>query len=362
MTRLERLHLLFSGGLNAVRDFGRHLLKKKLLLGFLATAALVCLTIGLSLTGPSWLRLEILSRALTATYDAWRQVISASLLVPPARGSHGSEESLLDLRIILALLLGAGTSFVCNFAWTTIRERRAGRAAGNNDAAGQNEVANGAVAGPGAQTFDIPDNACYFCIRRPATSKCGSCRLVYYCCRLCQMQAWRKHRHVCGAAAAAASRIHRSRSLISPSQWRDLVDYCDYVKGLVPSTTVVPTAPEMVARILHKIGGYIRQRPELVCQPMADAVWAAALSMRSEGLPDRLYMAWAWGFLEASVESGSADAFLAALRINEAGAADLPRVNRWMKRGLCQALLMLNKRQEVGGFFRAAPMQQLLYF
>lgn len=187
-------------------------------------------------------------------------------------------------------------------------------------------------------------------------------RLVYYCCRLCQMQAWRKHRHVCGAAAAAASRIHRSRSLISPSQWRDLGDYCDYVKSLVPSTTVVPTAPEVVAEILRKIGGYIRQRPELVSQQMADAAWAQALSMRSEGQPDRLHMAWAWGFLEAAVESGSADAFLMALRINDAAAADLPRVNRWMKRGLCQALLMLNKRQEVGGFFRAAPMQQLLYF
>lgn len=176
------------------------------------------------------------------------------------------------------------------------------------------------------------------------------------------MQAWRKHRHVCGAAAAAATRIQRSRSLISPSQWRDLVEYCDFVKSLVPSATVIPTAPEMVAGILLRIGGYVRLRPDLVCQPMADAAWAFALSMRSEGAPDRLHMAWAWGFLEAAVESGSADAFLAALRINDAGAADLPRVNRWMKRGLCQALLMLNKRQEVGGFFRAAPMQQVLYF
>ncbi|CAI5501169.1 unnamed protein product [Closterium sp. Naga37s-1] len=189
-------------------------------------------------------------------------------------------------------------------------------------------------------------------------------RLVYYCCRLCQMQAWRKHRHVCGAAAAAAARIQRTRALLTPSQWRALGEFGDAVRALIPAHLLVPTQPDLVASALLKIAAYVRQRPHLVHQPMADAVWAAALSMRGEGASPRLYMAWAWGFLEAAVESGSVDAFLAALRIDPAagGAADLPRVNRWMKRGLCQALLMLNKRQEVGAFFRHAPRQQLLYF
>ncbi|CAI5495396.1 unnamed protein product [Closterium sp. Naga37s-1] len=188
--------------------------------------------------------------------------------------------------------------------------------------------------------------------------------LVYYCCRLCQMQAWRKHRHVCGAAAAAAARIQRTRALLTPSQWRALGEFGDAVRALIPAHLLVPTQPDLVASALLKIAAYVRQRPHLVQQPMADAVWAAALSMRGEGASPRLYMAWAWGFLEAAVESGSVDAFLAALRIDPAvgGAADLPRVNRWMKRGLCQALLMLNKRQEVGAFFRHAPRQQLLYF
>ncbi|CAI5458341.1 unnamed protein product [Closterium sp. Yama58-4] len=189
-------------------------------------------------------------------------------------------------------------------------------------------------------------------------------RLVYYCCRFCQMQAWRKHRHVCGAAAAAAARIQRTRALLTPSQWRALGEFGDAVRALIPAHLLVPTQPDLVAATLLKIAAYVRQRPHLVAQPMADAVWAAALSMRGEGASPRLYMAWAWGFLEAAVESGSVDAFLAALRIDAAGggAADLPRVNRWMKRGLCQALLMLNKRQEVGAFFRHAPRQQLLYF
>jgi len=62
------------------------------------------------------------------------------------------------------------------------------------------------------------------------------------------MQAWRKHRHVCGAAARHAHPAQPQPHL--PSQWRDLVDYCDFIKSLVPSATVIPTAPEMVAGIL----------------------------------------------------------------------------------------------------------------
>ena len=193
----------------------------------------------------------------------------------------------------------------------------------------------------------------------------GSCRrrLVYYCCRLCQMQAWRKHRHVCGAAAAAASRIHGSNPLLSPSQWRALAEYCEHVRSLLPSDAVIPSSPEEVVQVLIKMADYLRSHPEVLCQAMADGVWAAALSLRSEGAPNRMHMAWAWGFLEACVESGSnADMFLAALRVGPGGATDIPRVTRWVKRGLCQALLMLNKRQEVGAFLRSAPRQQLLYF
>lgn len=191
-------------------------------------------------------------------------------------------------------------------------------------------------------------------------------RLVYYCCRMCQMQAWRKHRHVCGAASAAASRIHRSRALVTPSQWRAIVEYAAFVRTLVHASPsqLVPSCPAHVVAVLLKIRVYVRSCPELVHQEVADSVWAAALGLRSEGSPagERLHLAWAWGFLEASVESGSPDAFLAALRITEDGPEDLPRVSRWMRRGLCQALLMLNKRQEVKDFFRVAPRQQLLYY
>ena len=176
------------------------------------------------------------------------------------------------------------------------------------------------------------------------------------------MQAWRKHRHVCGAAAAAAARIHRSPTLLTPSQWRALTEYTNFVQSLLHPSQLVPTCPAHVAATLLKIRDYVRTCPEIVCQEMADSVWATALSMRSEGAPGRFHMAWAWGFLEASVESQGADAFLTALRIGDDGPQDLPRVNRWMKRGLCQALLMLNKRQEVGEFFRVAPRQQLLYY
>ncbi|CAI7843826.1 unnamed protein product [Closterium sp. NIES-53] len=287
----------------------------------------------------------------------------------------------IDFSVLAALLIGATGSLTINFLIqrnfalvpisaappaTAAAAGAAGGGVAGEAGAGAEAGAVGEVGnpGPGLMAFDIPDNACYFCVRRPATSKCGSCRLVYYCCRLCQMQAWRKHRHVCGAAAAAAARIQRTRALLTPSQWRALGEFGDAVRALIPAHLLVPTQPDLVASALLKIAAYVRQRPHLVHQPMADAVWAAALSMRGEGASPRLYMAWAWGFLEAAVESGSVDAFLAALRIDPAagGAADLPRVNRWMKRGLCQALLMLNKRQEVGAFFRHAPRQQLLYF
>ncbi|GJP35157.1 hypothetical protein CLOM_g19670 [Closterium sp. NIES-68] len=288
----------------------------------------------------------------------------------------------VDLSVLAALLVGAAGSLSINFllqrnfalipvsAATAPAAAAAAGAAGagvggtGEGAGAEAGAAGGEVGdpGPGLVAFDIPDNACYFCVRRPATSKCGSCRLVYYCCRLCQMQAWRKHRHVCGAAAAAAARIQRTRALLTPSQWRALGEYGDAVRALLPPHLLVPTQPDLVAAALLKMAAYVRQRPHLVTQPMADAVWGAALSMRGEGLAPRLHMAWAWGFLEASVESGGVDAFLGALRIDAHGAADLPRVNRWMKRGLCQALLMLNKRQEVGAFFRHAPRQQLLYF
>ncbi|CAI5500535.1 unnamed protein product [Closterium sp. Naga37s-1] len=288
----------------------------------------------------------------------------------------------IDFSVLAALLIGAAGSLTINFliqrnfALVPISAAAPPTAATAAGAAGAGAGAAGAGAevgaaggevgdpGPGLFAFEIPDNACYFCVRRAATSKCGSCRLVYYCCRMCQMQAWRKHRHVCGAAAAAAARIQRTRALLTPSQWRALGEYGDAVRALIPAHLLVPTQPDLVASALLKMAAYVRQRPQLVAQPMADAVWAAALSMRGEGASPRLYMAWAWGFLEATVESGSVDAFLAALRIDAAGggAADLPRVNRWMKRGLCQALLMLNKRQEVGAFFRHAPRQQLLYF
>ncbi|CAI6003912.1 unnamed protein product [Closterium sp. NIES-64] len=315
--------------------------------------------------------------------------LAVALLIAGCYLSHEYVGSLLprvsvsiDFSVLAALLIGATGSLTINFliqrnfalvpisaappAAAAAAGAAAGGVAGEAGAGGEAGAAGGEVGnpGPGLMAFDIPDNACYFCVRRPATSKCGSCRLVYYCCRLCQMQAWRKHRHVCGAAAAAAARIQRTRALLTPSQWRALGEFGDAVRALIPAHLLVPTQPDLVASALLKIAAYVRQRPHLVNQPMADAVWAAALSMRGEGASPRLYMAWAWGFLEAAVESGSVDAFLAALRIDPAvgGAADLPRVNRWMKRGLCQALLMLNKRQEVGAFFRHAPRQQLLYF
>eukprot|EP00271_Cylindrocystis_brebissonii_P023417 TRINITY_DN9700_c0_g1_i1.p1 TRINITY_DN9700_c0_g1~~TRINITY_DN9700_c0_g1_i1.p1 ORF type:complete len:294 (-),score=41.39 TRINITY_DN9700_c0_g1_i1:728-1609(-) len=205
---------------------------------------------------------------------------------------------------------------------------------------------------------DIPNNACYYCIRRPAMSKCGGCRLVYYCGRFCQMQAWRKHRHVCGAASAATNRIQLSSKAISPSQWRALQEYTEAVRELLVLPGVIPASPAVAARVLCRIAAYVSDHPELVCQEMADSAWAAATSMRNDGTADRLHMAWAWGFLEATVESGSADNFLLALGIGNGrhvGQADLGRVNRWMRRGLCQALLMLTRKHEVGAFLRSAP-------
>lgn len=206
--------------------------------------------------------------------------------------------------------------------------------------------------------IEIPDNACYFCIRQTATSKCGGCRLVYYCGRVCQMQAWRKHRHVCGAAAAATNRIQRSSQSITPSQWRALQEFSDHVNGLLSVHGVIPASSMLAAQTLCKIGEYVKEHPELVSQAIADSAWAAAISMRNDGVKDRLHMAWVWGFLEATVESGGTDAFLAALGMGNGRNgrdADLGRVNRWMRRGLCQALLMLNRRQEVAAFLRSAP-------
>eukprot|EP00897_Mesotaenium_endlicherianum_P006202 jgi/Mesen1/560/ME000105S10734 len=169
------------------------------------------------------------------------------------------------------------------------------------------------------------------------------------------MQAWRKHRHVCGAAAAATSRVQRSSRSITPSQWRDLVEYADFTKGLLAPHGVVPVNPSVVAEVLKKLGAYVNQHPEIVSQEMADSIWAAAVSMRTDGDLNRLHMAWVWAFLEASVECGSADGFLLALGLRQGLMPDLGRMTRWMKRALCQALLMLNRRQEVGAFFRTSP-------
>ncbi|GJP62713.1 hypothetical protein CLOP_g19743 [Closterium sp. NIES-67] len=250
----------------------------------------------------------------------------------------------VDLSVLAALLVGAAGSLSINFllqrnfalipvsAATAPAAAAAAGAAGagvggtGEGAGAEAGAAGGEVGdpGPGLVAFDIPDNACYFCVRRPATSKCGSCRLVYYCCRL---SSGAHTAHAGAADPLAVARAGRVR---------------DAVRALLPPHLLVPTQPDLVAAALLKMAAYVRQRPHLVTQPMADAVWGAALSMRGEGLAPRLHMAWAWGFLEASVESGGVDAFLGALRIDAHGAADLPR--------------------EVGAFFRHAPRQQLLYF
>lgn len=188
MTPLQRLHLLISSGLHAVGDFGHHLLKRKLLLGsLLAAASLICLLAG-DRPVPS-LSTSLLDAASVAS-DAWVMSMSnlQQLLVKYGE-SHGgggvwgisTSFGMFDLKITLAVLLGATISFLFNFASTAVREGRAARAARGNAAAGHNEAGSGVAGpGPGAQPFDmqIPDNACYFCIRRPATSKCGSCRSV----------------------------------------------------------------------------------------------------------------------------------------------------------------------------------------
>ena len=86
--------------------------------------------------------------------------------------------ALFDLRLLVALFTGAAASCSVNFAfqWMTRGGHSLGHESSSYGAPG------GGVMGAalpdewveGAQ--EIPDNACYFCVRRAATSKCGSCR------------------------------------------------------------------------------------------------------------------------------------------------------------------------------------------
>ena len=80
--------------------------------------------------------------------------------------------SLVDLQILLAVLLGAASSFCVTLLlqWrATSRQRSDERAAARVPRGGHDPIAS-------VPASEIPDNACYFCVRRPATSKCGSCR------------------------------------------------------------------------------------------------------------------------------------------------------------------------------------------
>eukprot|EP00850_Spirogloea_muscicola_P010634 SM000063S20024 [mRNA] locus=s63:313155:314906:+ [translate_table: standard] len=205
------------------------------------------------------------------------------------------------------------------------------------------------------EPLEVPDNACYYCLRKSATSKCGSCRLVYYCSRTCQMSAWRNHRHVCGAAAAATYRTSMSSTSISPSQWRALREYELFVKGLLPPCGILSQSPATVAQNTQAIAAYVRDHEsELLSQEMADALWAAALGMRAESEVSRLHMAWAWSVLEAIMQAGAIMGFLTAVGIGDGHRVDAARTKRWMKRGLYQAQLMLNRRHEVGAFVKAS--------
>ena len=86
--------------------------------------------------------------------------------------------ALFDLRLLVALFTGAAASCGVNFAfqWATRGANPLGQESSSYGAPG------GGVMGAalpdewveGAQ--EIPDNACYFCVRRAATSKCGRCR------------------------------------------------------------------------------------------------------------------------------------------------------------------------------------------
>lgn len=179
MIRLDRL-LFFPSSVRATSAPGsRHrLLDHPLVaLGFLLALCLVSASL-LSLARPSSSRTHLLEGIGKVAFGAWPQAMTwsmASNTTAAGVAAVGPKDSLLDFTIILAVLLGAATSYVFNYAWAAIRERRSGRSNGS----GVTPQAEGGSGGVGAQAFDnIPDNACYFCIRRAATSKCGSCRCV----------------------------------------------------------------------------------------------------------------------------------------------------------------------------------------